>query len=72
MTIRLITRGLPLLLLAAALWNPSPAEAKGLALITSGKTIKHLADLSEEAKKGKNVTKAMSAKEAIDYLNGLK
>ena len=27
---------------------------------------------SEEAKKGKNVTKAMSPKEAIDYLNSLK
>ena len=26
----------------------------------------------EEAKKGKNVTKAMSPKEAIDYLNSLK
>ena len=27
---------------------------------------------SEEAKKGKNVTKAMSPKEAVDYLNSLK
>mgnify|MGYP001584879099 CR=1 FL=1 len=29
-------------------------------------------EVSEEAKKGKNVTKAMSPKEAIDYLNSLK
>ena len=27
---------------------------------------------SEEAKKGKNVTKAMTPKEAVDYLNSLK
>jgi antitoxin component of RelBE/YafQ-DinJ toxin-antitoxin module len=29
-------------------------------------------DASEEAKKGKNTTRAMSTKEAIDYLNDLK
>ena len=29
-------------------------------------------EASGEAKKGKNITKAMSPKEAIDYLNGLK
>jgi len=48
MTTRPFTRGLPLLVLAAALWSPSPAEARRF----SGERVTHLADLSEEAKKG--------------------
>ena len=60
MTIRLITRGLPLLVLAAAwLWS-SPAEAKGLVLVTSGETVKHVADLAEEQK------------ESVETLSGTK
>ncbi|NQU21460.1 MAG: hypothetical protein HQ567_09265, partial [Candidatus Nealsonbacteria bacterium] len=63
--IKLITRGLPLAVLTVALLRSSPAEARGLVLITRGETVKHLADLPEEQKK--EIKAAVGTEPAIGF-----